>query len=467
MSNSAEHQRQGGSFRDPGGFLYLRDGTLYRQVNEPCRESYDRLMGSGLYDRLIERNSLIPHQEMDLSLACDERACKVLRPERVAFISYPYEWCFSQLRDAALATLEIQRQAMEFGLSLKDASAYNIQFHGGRPTLIDTLSFEVYREGSPWVAYRQFCQHFLAPLALMARVDIRLRRLLRVFIDGIPLDLASRLLGRLWLAPRLWLHVRLHAGSQKKYEDRPTGGRQGRFGRLAFLGLIESLQAAVRGLRWRPAGTQWGEYYSFTNYSDQAMQHKMELVGRFLGPCEGQTVWDLGANTGAFSRLASQAGAYTMAFDVDPAAVEKNYIESVRQGESNLLPLLLDLTNPSPSLGWASQERDSLLARGPADTILALALVHHLAIGNNVPLDRIADFLGDSCRRLIIEFVPKGDSQVDKLLASREDVFDEYHQAGFESAFARRFEFAPPEPIEGSSRLLYRMTVRGAGGAVA
>ena len=156
-----------------------------------------------------------------------------------------------------------------------------------------------------------------------------------------------------------------------------------------------------------------------------------------------------------------------MAFDVDPAAVEKNYIESVRQGESNLLPLLLDLTNPSPSLGWASQERDSLLARGPADTILALALVHHLAIGNNVPLDRIADFLGDSCRRLIIEFVPKGDSQVDKLLASREDVFDEYHQAGFESAFARRFEFAPPEPIEGSSRLLYRMTVRGAGGAVA
>jgi hypothetical protein len=184
------------SFRDPSGFLFIREGILYRQVNQVYREDYSRLMDSGLYEKLVKNGLLITHAETDIQPADGVLSYKVICPERVPFISYPYEWSFGQLQDAALATLSIQRRALKLGMSLKDASAYNIQFPKGKAMLIDTLSFEQYQEGEPWVAYRQFCQHFLAPLALMAYKDVRLNQLLRIYIDGIPLDLASKLLPR-------------------------------------------------------------------------------------------------------------------------------------------------------------------------------------------------------------------------------------------------------------------------------
>ncbi len=200
------------SFRDPSGFLFSRSGTLYRQVNQSYRTHYEALMSSGLYQELVKSGRLVVHQLADIPAEIPELAYQVIQPVRIPFISYPYEWSFSQLKDAALCTLAIQKTALEKGMSLKDSSAYNIQFHQGQPTLIDTLSFEVYREGEPWIAYRQFCQHFLAPLALMAYVDIRLSQLLRTYVDGIPLDLASRLLPRrtkynLALATHIHLHA--------------------------------------------------------------------------------------------------------------------------------------------------------------------------------------------------------------------------------------------------------------------
>ena len=263
-------QRIPGSFRDPSGFLFRRDGCLYRQVNRFYLADYDRLMGSGLYEALASAGLLIPHEEADESLAVTDEACKVIRPEEVPFVSYPYEWSFSQLKDAALLTLEVQKKAMDFGMSLKDCSAYNAQFLRGRPVFIDTLSFEEYREGSPWVAYRQFCQHFLAPLALMSRTDVRLSQLLRVHVDGVPLDLASRLLDfRSRFRFSLYVHIHLHARSQKRYEGVAVdvSGRR-KVSRLSLMGLIDSLEGAVRKLDWRPEGTEWGEYYTFTNYTE-------------------------------------------------------------------------------------------------------------------------------------------------------------------------------------------------------
>ena len=451
----------GSSFRDPSGFLFTRDGTLYRQINQVYREHYDRLMGSGLYAELTEAGLLIPHTEVDLPPAEPPSAYRVLRPEPIPFISYPYEWCFSQLQDAALATLRIQRRALRHGMSLKDASAYNIQFHRGRPVLLDTLSFETLREGEPWVAYRQFCQHFLAPLALMARRDIRLGQLLRVHIDGVPLDLASGLLP--W--PTRWqlglaMHIHGHAASQRRYADKAVKPKAGRFGLRALQGLVESLQSTVRRLHWRPSGTEWAEYYRETNYTSSAIVHKEELVGRFLERCRPQVVWDLGANTGRFGRIASDRAILTVASDNDPAAVELSYLECKKRKETHLLPLLVDLTNPSPSQGWAHDERMSLLERGPADAVLALALVHHLAISNNVPLGRLADFFAQAGRALIVEFVPKSDSQVQRLLATREDVFPDYRQDAFEAAFARRFEVEAAETVRESERTLYLMRRR-------
>lgn len=451
-------QAEPGSFRDPSGLLFTRDGILYRQVNKSYASHYDSLIDSGLYENLINAGKLVRHEEADQNLQASDSAYKIIRPELIPFISYPYEWCFSQLKDAALLTLDIQNQAMECGMTLKDCSAYNVQWLRGKPILIDTLSFETYEQGRPWAAYRQFCRHFLAPLALMSRKDIRLGGLSKLHIDGVPLDLADRLLGiRSRTSLSLYLHIHLHAKAQEKYEDKPVDPKTLKVSRMALLGLVDSLTGSVKRLKWKPTGTEWANYYSFTNYTDETFEYKKATVAQMLRASKPKQVWDLGANTGMFSRLASKMGIPVVSFDVDPAAVEKNYLEMRESTDKYLLPLVLDLTNPSGGVGWANEERMSVSDRGPTDTAMALALVHHLAISNNVPLLKIAEFLAGICESLIIEFVPKEDSQVQRLLASREDVFPNYHQPGFEQSFAEYFVIESRREIKGSKRILYHM----------
>ena len=418
-------------------------------------------MDSGLYRRLVEERRLLPHAEVDAAAARPEDAYKVLEPTALDFVSYPYEWCFSQFQDAALATLAAQRRAVEHGMTLKDASAYNMQFRAGQPQLVDTLSFEALREGQPWVAYRQFCQHFLAPLALMAGRDVRLSQLLRSNIDGVPLDLASRLLPRRsWLSPGLLIHVHLHALAQRRFAGRIVADERQRgrgMGREALLGLNESLDRAVGRLRWQAAGTAWAEYDRFHRYTETALVEKQRLVEEFLDRVRPQSVWDLGANVGRFSRRASQRGIPTIAVDFDPAAVELNYLRVREEKDEKLLPLVLDLTNPSPALGWAGRERMSLAERGPAGAVFALALVHHLAISNNVPLGMLAEYLASLTRLVLIEFVPKEDPQVQRLLVSRTDIFTEYSADGFEAAFREHFVTQRRDPVGESGRCLYWM----------
>lgn len=450
------------SFRDPSGFLFRRGGRLLRQVNRSYAGCYDRLIDSGLYQALVDAGRLVKHEEVDEAPLMPDRAYKILAPESIPFISYPYEWSFSQLQDAALLTLDVQSQALESGMSLKDASAYNVQFQDGRPVFIDTLSFENYRDGEPWSAYRQFCQHFLAPLALMSRVDVRLNLLTRVHLDGVPLDLAARLLPRRTrLRPGLGIHIHLHARSQSLFAEKSVRPlRRARMSLNALKGLIDSLRSTVRKLSWKTGRTEWSDYYKELSYTDEEFDRKRAIVSEYLDRAAPGSVWDLGANIGRFSRLAADRGIPTVAFDVDPACVEADYREVVRRGETKLLPLRLDLTNPSPGLGWAGVERSPLAERGPADLVMALALIHHLAIGNNVPLLNVATYLAQLGRRLIIEFVPKSDPQVARLLVVREDVFGSYSQADFESAFAQRFEIERSDPVQEGGRRLYLMRNR-------
>ena len=452
------------SFRDPSGFMFTRAGVLYRQVNRIFANEFEAVTGTGLYDELSRQGLLIPHQPVALSLAATDEAAAVLRPDRVGFISYPYEWCFGQLRDAALLTLDIQERALVRGITLRDASAYNIQFHAGRPIFIDTLSFEPRKEGAPWAAYRQFCEHFVVPLALMSRVDVRLGSLLRSHLEGVPLDLGTRLLGaRSWRRLGLLFHVRLHAMAQRRYRDAaaPTAKASRALSVQSLIGLVQSLRGLITGLTWQPRGTEWADYTTDNNYTAQATASKRELVTAMLRGRGVRTVWDLGANTGEYSRAARAEAEQVIAFDVDPAAVERNYRRVRAENESRVLPLLMDLTNPSPALGWAHRERLSLEQRGPADALLALALVHHLAIGHNLPLERIAETFARLGRHLIIEFVPKEDSQVQRMLRSRPDIFPRYTREGFEAAFGRSFRIEDARPVAGSERRLYLMTSAG------
>ena len=440
--------------------MFVHDGVVYRQVNHTYKEHYDHFIESGLYDALVERGLLIPHVEVSVENG-DSEAYRILRPERVPFISYPYEWCFSQWKDAALTTLEIQQTAFDFGMSLKDASAFNIQFVAGRPLLIDTLSLEKYREGTPWVAYRQYCEHFLAPLALMARRDIRLGQLFTNYVDGLPLDLVSRLLpSRTWLRTALLIHVHLHAKSQRRYANKERSRTRAKISRRGYLGFLDSLKSATLAQNYKVKASDWTDYYSDNNYTDKALDHKKLLVRGFIEEVQPGTTWDLGANDGMFSRMAGDQGSLTISIDADLASVEANYQRCRQESRSDVLPLYADLTNPTPGLGWAGEERTTLLSRGKPDLVLALALIHHLAISNNTPLDRIAELLARMTRHLVVEFVPKEDSQLQRMLAFRDDVFDRYTQEGFEEAFRRFFSVCRREAIHESVRTLYLMRVR-------
>ncbi|MCX6251669.1 MAG: class I SAM-dependent methyltransferase [Bacteroidetes bacterium] len=446
------------SFRDPSGFLFYEGEKLLRQVNQCYQEDYDHLTRSGLFDKLCNKGLLIPHKEVDNHKGLDSETYKVIEPEKISFISYPYEWSFSQLKDAALTTLEIQKIAMEHGMTLKDASTYNIQFHKGKPVLIDTLSFKIYQEGKPWEAYRQFCQHFLAPLALMSHTDIRLNQLLKIYLDGIPLDLVCKLLPiKTKLNFSLLMHLHLHAKAQQKYEHKGSAARDIKITKSNQIALIQSLRSTVKNFRINRQKTEWGDYYTFTNYSDRSFINKKEIISGFVESINPYTVWDLGANTGEFTQIGSQHGAECVAFDIDPLAVDSNYNYIRKQHIENVLPLVMDLTNPTPSIGWNNEERMGFKLRSLPDAVFALALIHHLAISNNLPFEKIARFLSELSKNLIIEFVPKSDSQVKKLLISRKDIFKDYKEETFDREFEVFYNIRAKEKVIDSERIIYRM----------
>ena len=455
-----------GSFRDPSGHLFTRDGVLLRTVAPSFAQSYDAVKASGLYDALHAAGLLVGHVEVDPSLA-PNGAHAVLQPDVIEFISYPYEWSPAQLREAALLTLRVMDIALDHGMILRDASAYNVQFVGTTPIFIDTLSFEPRVTDERWIAYSQFCRHFLAPLALQTLVDHRLADLLRTNIDGVPLDLASTLLpGKTKLRPGLLTHIHAQAkagakGGQADPDAAP--GRTVKFSELAMRGLVDGLRGTVERLTWDRGKTEWGDYYAeASHYNDDDMADKAATITRFVQTVAPSTVWDLGANTGRFSAVAASTGATVIALDIDHGAVESGY-RALREQPlqaGSVLPLRYDLANPTPGIGWATTERMSLAERGPADLLLALALVHHIAIGNNVPLDRIAEHLASLGEHLVIEWVPKTDPKVRVLLATREDIFDQYTDEGFRAAFAQHFELLEEQPVLETGRVLHLMRAR-------
>ena len=458
--------RDGASFRDPSGFVFWRDGRPYRQIQPAFAAEWDAFAGGPLERSLIEAGRLLPYERVDTALAATPGAHAVIAPEPIEFVCYPYEWTFGELRDAALLTLDVELEAIRAGWTLKDASAYNVVFRDARPVLIDSLSFEPLEDGAPWVAYRQFCEQFLGPLALMAHRDVRLADLLRADPDGVPLDLTARLLPlRTRLDFGLLSHVHLHARAQARHGANGTaasGTGRPRLSRSRLEGLIGNLRSTVARLDWRPAGTEWAEYADRTSYSEMATVDKDRLVDAFVRQVPGPRVWDLGANTGRFSRIVADAGKRVVAFDIDPAAAERHYRAVRGAGRSDILPLVADVANPSPALGWAGRERRSLLERANADAVLALALVHHLAISRNVPLGLVLELFADLAPWAIVEFVPKDDPMVRRLLATRRDVFADYGLAGFRAAAMDRFEIVREEPIADSPRVLFLLRRRGA-----
>ncbi len=446
------------SFRDPGTQVFFSEGEVYRAIRAAGLSHYRAFMQGGLYDFLAKDGLIVTHEEMPSSGEV------VIKPQRVPFISYPYEWCFSALKTAALNTLAIQKLCLDHHMTLQDATAFNLQYLDGRWVFIDTGSFHTQEKPQPWGAYRQFCQHFLAPLLLMTYGDGRLLSLFERNLDGIPLDLASRLLP-LKAKSRfaVLLHIVMHGKFALKDFERPAAGasESGNFSSASAYGLIDQLQSLVQSLDLKRKETAWTSYETEHTYDTEEFRDKEEFVSKALATLSCQTVWDFGANTGHFSRLAAaRAGIAPVAFENDFMTAEAGYRQSLSVRHNRPLHLWMDLTNPTPGRGWADEEWNSLSARGPADMVLALAVVHHLCLGANIPLPRVAGYLRTVARHVVIEFVPKDDPQSQRLLKSRADIYDSYTQENFEAAMQAHFTLIARHAVSRTGRTLYVFKTR-------
>lgn len=444
------------SYRDPSGFLFRYRDQLYRQVNKVYAEDLERLHSSGLYEALVEKELFLPYARVKQNLTGSGDWYETLQPEPIPFISYPYEWCFRMWQDAALATLALAREAMKHGMMLKDASAYNLQWHGGKMKLIDHLSFERYEEHRPWIAYRQFCEHFLAPLALMHYRQLPLQPLFIAYPDGIPLGMAKQLLpfrSRLHLHTALHLHLHAAAGKKKETGFRESGG----FSPRKMEHLLQSLEEAVRSYSFdRPSGV-WSEYYEEAGQREAYLADKKELVAGWIRQVNKSSAIDLGANEGAFSLLLAEEKMRVISADQDHYAINKLYRQVRGRKDIDLHPIVLDLVHPSPALGLNNTEREAFTGRASGDLVLALALMHHLCIGKNVPFEELARLLHSLGPLLIIEFIPKEDEKVRYMLQQKKDVYDGYSREKFLAVFSTRYRILAQQPVAGSDRILYLM----------
>jgi predicted nicotinamide N-methyase len=293
----------------------------------------------------------------------------------------------------------------------------------------------------------------------MAKVDVDLERLLIPNIDGIPLEIANKLLPRrAKFKPGVFMHISMHAKSQTKHANTnvQTVQKTAKVSDNALLGILSSLESTVKSLQLKKPNTEWADYYTFTNYNEPAFNEKKQLVQSFVQKTGAKTVLDMGANNGLFSRVAAEVSDFVISADIDPFAVEQNYLTVKQNGEQNILPVKFDIVNPSPAIGWNNHERQTLAERAKnVDVVMALALVHHLAISNNVPLEKVFEYFTSLGKNLIIEFVPKGDSQVDKLLVTRKDIFSDYNIIGFEEAAKPYYKLVEKTAIKGTKRTLY------------
>lgn len=462
-----------GSFRDRDSRVVVSDDAIYRALSPEGAEDWDALTASPLLETLINRGDLIPTKEVDAQVLEASGSAtgtdllptgveRVLEHQRVPFISYPYEWTFSMLRDAALLQLDLGIAAIDEGLSLKDATPYNVQFQGSDPVFIDVGSFEKLPEGKPWIGYRQFCMLFLYPLMFQAHKDLPFHPWLRGSIDGIqPIDAIKVFSLRDRLRKGVFLHASLHARLDRRANKSGPGdaeqtGKQRTVKPEAVQAHMKSMRRLVEKLRWKSGETSWSGYRQDNTYSDDDDRRKQAFVGEVATVEHPGLTWDMGCNDGAYSRIAADSSDLVIAFDFDHATVESLYRSLKVEGRSNILPLVSNLADPSPALGWRGLERQTLADRGAPDLMLALALIHHVSISANIPIADFLQWARDLGTTLLIEFPKRTDPMVRALLANKhEGANPDYELDNFERELERRFSVERREELPSGDRVLF------------
>jgi hypothetical protein len=451
--------RESGSFRDPYGYVFISPfGILQRAVFPSAYSNLDLLLSSGLYKELVGQSLLVSHHEQTPPEV--NPSVRLLTPELIPFISYPYEWSFGQLQAAAQLTLEVQKIALEHDMTLRDASAFNVQFKGFTPCFIDTLSFEALDENAPWKAYRQFCRNFIAPLLTLAYYP-DFRGLWLSHIDGFELKCVSSLLPlRTWAQLGPLFHIHLHALAEINPLKASTHNKTSNVtsSKAKQFHLVESLIATIKAIKPRRKLSHWSSYYATNTYSTADFEVKKNFVLKHVEQLKPKLVWDFGANTGHFSFEIAKFAQTVIALEYEADCVTTIFEKTKSDRVENIVPLVQNLLNSTPSLGWGNKERKSLKDRGPADLGLALALIHHLCLDGNVPLVMIAADFAALCRHLIIEFVDPTDVRAAQLLERKPSLKPRYTLEKFEAAFAEFFNIVETTTLE--SRKLYFLSAK-------
>ena len=458
-----------GSFRDRTSRVFYQDGAVLRGLNTPAAQEWEVLKTKPFFQQSMVEGKIVQTEQIvespDASPSphaerCDAHWSVILKHQTIPFISYPYEWSFSMLQDAARLTLELQAAALNADMTLKDATPFNVQWSGSQPVFIDIPSFERLRPGEPWVGYRQFCQLFLYPLFLQAYKDLPFQPWLRGNLEGIePTQCAQLMSLRDMFRPGVLSHVVLQAKAQASYAQTERNLkkdlRQAGFHKALIQANVSRLQKQITQLNWKQSRSTWSDYTEALPYTEREQHQKADFVRRITHSRRWNLVWDLGCNTGTFSRIAAENADYVLAMDVDALVIERFYRELTRDQSRNILPLISNVADPVPNLGWRGLERKALVERGRPDLTLCLALLHHVVIGAHIPLREFVSWLASLGTALVIEFVTRDDPMVQTLLRHKADHYTDYDLEYFERCLADAFEIDQQETLKSGTRILY------------
>ncbi len=471
-ASPAPLQFEPGSFRDPDTKIFCHNAGIFRCLTSRALDDWTRLSSTEFFEKLTREGQLVrTHKVTDRTAfpELDTKWVAVLKHEAVPFISYPYEWPFRMLKDAALLQLDLTLAAIDEGMTLKDATPFNVQWVGSRPTFIDIGSFTAYNSGDPWAGYRQFCSQFLYPLFLQAYKSVAYHPWLRGSLEGIEArELSSLMSIRDYIRPGVLAHVYLQAKAQSRYEgadrDVKKDLRTAGFGAGLIKNNLKRLRRLVEQLQWSPPRSVWSEYAKEHSYEDADLRRKHDFVRRILARRRWSLVWDIGCNTGTYSRLSAEHAEYVLALDGDQLALDRLYSELKQEGCQQVLPLLVDMADPTPGLGWKGLEHRQLGDRGRPDLILVLAFIHHLIIGRNIPLGELVEWLAHFGADLVVEFVGLDDPMVKRLLRNRTGQSIDYSAEAFELALKEHFGSVTQETLDSGNRTLYYAQARPNGG---
>ena len=452
-----------GSFRDPAGQVFYHSNKVYRIVKQTGKKRIDFLNSKDLINKSSKNNFLIESrllngQEIkDLGFKNEEI---IFEHKKIPYVSYPYEWSFSQLKAAALHHLDFNLFLLDQGATLIDASAYNIQFIGSKPIFIDLLSIKEYIEGEYWYGHKQFCENFLNPLILTSKKGVQFNNWFKGNLEGIPTSDLNNLLNFLdKFSYNIFVHVYLLNKFENKYKDQNKEVKinlKRKFPKNNFISMLKQLRSFIKNLKPKKIKTVWENYSVANTYEKSEENEKVKIVKKFINENKFNKIIDLGCNDGFYSKIAVNENTnFVVGFDYDPISIDRAF-NDLKKNQTNFLPLIFDATNPSSNIGWNESERKSFNKRVDFDALLALAFEHHLVIAKNIPLLDAINWLISLAPKGLIEFVPKNDETIQKMIKFKGDIFPDYNENNFKNCIEKKAKILSITQITSSGRKIYQ-----------